>query len=119
MDRWTGFADLTFAESAGLAFARAVEQAATDVLVDRHEAWVVGDRHISFAAEIEGGAPLLEGAKRLLRALVLQAIAGEATIEIALPPERCIEPEALFEQLEARGCTFDLRVRQVTPSEVP
>jgi hypothetical protein len=35
----------------------------------------------------------------------------------ALPPERCLEPEALFEQLEARGCTFDLKVRQVTQSE--
>jgi saccharopine dehydrogenase-like NADP-dependent oxidoreductase len=35
----------------------------------------------------------------------------------ALSPERCVEPEALFEQLEARGCTFDLQVRQVTQSE--
>ena len=32
----------------------------------------------------------------------------------ALPPERCLEPEALFEQLEARGCTFALNVRQTT-----
>ena len=35
----------------------------------------------------------------------------------ALPPEGCLEPEALFEELEARGCTFALEVRQVTPSE--
>ena len=34
----------------------------------------------------------------------------------ALPPERCLEPEALFEQLEARGCTFALTVRQATRS---
>ncbi len=37
----------------------------------------------------------------------------------ALPPERCLEPEALFEQLEARGCTFALHVRQATRSEAP
>jgi saccharopine dehydrogenase (NAD+, L-lysine-forming) len=35
----------------------------------------------------------------------------------ALPPERCLEPEALFEQLEARGCAFALRVRQATRTE--
>jgi lysine 6-dehydrogenase len=34
-----------------------------------------------------------------------------------LPPERCLEPEALFEQLEARGCTLHLQVRQATRSQ--
>ena len=35
----------------------------------------------------------------------------------ALPPERCLEPEALFEQLEPRGCTFELQVHQATQSK--
>jgi hypothetical protein len=88
--RWTGFADLTFVDSAHLAFARAAEQAATDVHLDRPEAWVVEDRHVSFSAEIDAGLPVLEGTKRLLGALVLQAISGEAVIEVTQPYERWI-----------------------------
>ncbi len=33
---------------------------------------------------------------------------GEVTATGALPPERCIEPEAMFKELRARGCEFSL-----------
>ena len=32
----------------------------------------------------------------------------------ALPPERCVEPEDLFPELERRNCTFDTRAYEVT-----
>ncbi len=88
--RWNGFADLSFADSAHLAFARAVEQAATDAHELRPEAWVVEDRRVAFSDQVESGQAMLEGTKRLLRALVLQAVAGEAAIEVAMPPERWV-----------------------------
>ncbi|HWF52418.1 MAG TPA: hypothetical protein VG294_17385 [Solirubrobacteraceae bacterium] len=34
---------------------------------------------------------------------------GEVSATGVLPPERCIEPEALFAELETRGCRFELR----------
>ncbi|HVY45827.1 MAG TPA: hypothetical protein VHB21_08110 [Minicystis sp.] len=88
--RWTGFAELRFEGSAGLAFARAVEQAATDVHLELPDAWVVEDRRVTFSAEVEGGPQLLEGTKRLLRALALQAVAGDVALEIAQPFERWV-----------------------------
>ncbi len=88
--RWTGFADLSFAESAHLAFARAVEQAATDVHEVRPEAWVIEDRRVGYSDDVEASALSLEGTKRLLAALALQAISGEATIQVAMPPERWV-----------------------------
>jgi hypothetical protein len=88
--RWSGFADLSFGDSAHLAFARAVEQAATDAHELRPEAWVVEDRHVAFSDQVESGQALLEGTKRLLRALTLQAIAGEAAIEVTMPSERWV-----------------------------
>lgn len=33
---------------------------------------------------------------------------GEITARGALPPERCIEPAAMFAELEARGCRFSI-----------
>ncbi|HEY5317041.1 MAG TPA: saccharopine dehydrogenase NADP-binding domain-containing protein [Solirubrobacteraceae bacterium] len=33
---------------------------------------------------------------------------GELTATGALPPERCIEPELLFAELESRGCSFEV-----------
>jgi hypothetical protein len=33
---------------------------------------------------------------------------GEITARGALPPERAIAPEAMFAELEARGCRFSL-----------
>ncbi|HWF36620.1 MAG TPA: hypothetical protein VG295_14670 [Solirubrobacteraceae bacterium] len=34
---------------------------------------------------------------------------GQVTATGALPPERCLEPELLFAELEGRGCSFELR----------
>ncbi len=33
---------------------------------------------------------------------------GELTATGALPPERCIEPPAMFAELERRGCAFSV-----------
>ena len=34
--------------------------------------------------------------------------AGRSSARGALPPERCVEPEAMFAELERRGCTFEV-----------
>jgi hypothetical protein len=38
---------------------------------------------------------------------------GLLTARGALPPELCIEPQALFAEVERRGCRFETRVREV------
>ena len=86
--RWSSFADLRFAESAWLAFARAAELAETDVHEQHRGAWIIDDRHIAFSLETESGRSVIEAMKRFLGLLVLQAEAGEATLEVAAPPER-------------------------------
>ena len=68
-----------------------------------HEAWGLGGGIVSTASVAAATARLYAS--------------GRLPHVGALPPERCIEPEALFQQLEARGCTFDLQVREVTRSE--
>jgi hypothetical protein len=83
--RWSGFADLAFAESAWLAFARAAELAETDVHELHRGAWVIDDQHISFSLEAEGTRSTVEAMQRFLGLLVLQAEDGEATIEVAEP----------------------------------
>ena len=70
-----------------------------------HEAWGLGGGIVSTASVAAATARLYAS--------------GRLPHVGALPAERCIAPEALFEELESRGCTFELRVRQVTPSEVP
>jgi hypothetical protein len=79
-----GFADLTFAGSAQLAFARAVEQAATDAHELRPEAWAIEDRQVVYSDEVEAPIAVLDGTKRLLAALALLAIGGEAALEVAM-----------------------------------
>jgi hypothetical protein len=44
---------------------------------------------------------------------------GRLTARGALPPERCIDPDHLFPELEKRGCEFDIEVSSVEPSELP
>jgi saccharopine dehydrogenase (NAD+, L-lysine-forming) len=61
--------------------------------------------------------------------VVSTAAPGAATIRLlarglltargALPPERCIDPDDLFPELEKRGCEFDIEVSRVEPSELP
>jgi lysine 6-dehydrogenase len=70
-----------------------------------HEAWGLGGGIVS-TASVAAAATRLYATGRL-------PYVG------ALPPERCLDPDALFEQLEARGCTFEMHVRQPAPSEAP
>jgi hypothetical protein len=35
---------------------------------------------------------------------------GSVTATGALPPERCIDPDEMFAELEKRGCTFSVAV---------
>jgi hypothetical protein len=92
--RWSGFADLVFAESAPLAFARAAELAETDVHEQHRDAWLIDDRHLAFSLESESTRPTIEAMKRFLGLLALQAEGGEAVIEIAEPRERWLRRAA-------------------------
>ena len=108
---WSGFADLVFAESAGLAFARAAELADTDVHEQHRDAWVIDDRHLSFSLEAESGRTTVEAMKRFLGLLALQAQEGEATIEIAEPRERWLRHAA------SPSSSEDLRATMEDPPE--
>jgi hypothetical protein len=88
--RWSGFADLAFAESAWLAFARAAELAETDVHELHRDAWVIDDQHIAFSLETESSRSTVEAMERFLGLLVLQAEDGEAAIEIVEPRSRWV-----------------------------
>lgn len=88
MLRWTGSAELLFEGSARLAFAKALEEAQTDVDREHPEAWVVDDRTISFSVTSETTLAVLDAYKRLLRGLLDRATSGEAVIEVDKPGER-------------------------------
>jgi hypothetical protein len=92
--RWSGFAHLSFSESAWLAFARAAELAETDIHEQHQDAWIIDDRHIAFALETESGRGPIQAMQRFLDLLVLQAEAGEARIEIAEPCEHWVRRAA-------------------------
>ncbi len=92
--RWSGFADLVFAESASLAFARAAELAETDVHEQHNDAWVIDDRHLSFSLEAESSRASIDAMKRFLGLLALQAQEGEAAIEIPDTRERWLRAAA-------------------------
>jgi lysine 6-dehydrogenase len=68
-----------------------------------NEAWGLGGGIISTASVAAATARLYAG--------------GSIPHVGAMPPERCLDPEALFEQLETRGCTLSLDVREVAQSE--
>ncbi|HEV7459737.1 MAG TPA: saccharopine dehydrogenase NADP-binding domain-containing protein [Solirubrobacteraceae bacterium] len=78
-------------------------EVAMTALTVPNEAWGLGGGIISTASVAAATARLYAG--------------GRMPHVGAMPPERCLEPEALFEQLESRGCTFSLQARQVTQSE--
>jgi hypothetical protein len=82
MSRWTAFADLTFAESAHLAFAKASEIAGAEAAIELHGAWLIEDRRIAFHADGDAGRATIESAIRVLDALVVQATSGEAIVEL-------------------------------------
>src|SRR3954471_13233865 len=92
---WSGFAELVFAESASLAFARAAELAETDVHEQHRDAWVIDDRHLAFSLDTVSSRAVMDAMKRFLNLLVLQAESGEAQIEVAAPRERWLRRAAL------------------------
>ena len=67
-----------------------------------HEGWGLGGGIVSTAS------PAAAAVRMLAR--------GEIDARGALPPEACIDPEAMFAELETRGVRFDLS--EESPSEV-
>jgi lysine 6-dehydrogenase len=63
-----------------------------------HEAWNLGGGIVSTAA------PAAAAVRLMAR--------GQLTATGALPPERCVDPDALFAELEPRGCTFSVEVER-------
>jgi saccharopine dehydrogenase (NAD+, L-lysine-forming) len=86
---------------------RAGERARATItaLTRPHEAWGLGGGIVSTAS-------VAAATVRLYARGSLGAAVG------TLPPEDVLTPAALFPELEARGCTFDLQVTPL-PSEVP
>ncbi len=62
-------------------------------LTPPHEEWGLGGGIVSTAS------PAAAAARMLAR--------GEVTARGALPPERCLDPDTMFAELETRGCVFD------------
>jgi hypothetical protein len=79
--RVRGFAELTYAESARLSFARACEKAPADITLEHPHAWVVDDRRISFALDAELTGADLAAHRALLEDLAKEASSGEAYLD--------------------------------------
>jgi len=79
--RVRGFAELTYGDSARLSFARACERAPVDITLDHAHAWVVDDRRISFAIDLELGQAELSAHRLLLEDLAKEATGGEAYLD--------------------------------------
>ena len=71
-------------------------------LTEPMDGWGLGGGVISTAA------PAAAAVRLLAR--------GEIEARGALPPERCIEPEEIFAELEQRGCTFEITAREEVPA---
>jgi saccharopine dehydrogenase-like NADP-dependent oxidoreductase len=61
----------------------------------------VTEPHFGFGGSVVSTAAPAAAAVRLLAR-------GSVTATGVLPPERCIEPQEMFTELEARGCRFEL-----------
>jgi hypothetical protein len=95
MARWTAFADLSFADSAWLAFARAAELAETDAHEQHRAAWVIDDNRIQVSlTNVESGRSMVEGLRRFLGLLALQAVDGEVRIDVLSPRESWVRTPA-------------------------
>jgi hypothetical protein len=79
--RVRGFAELTYADSARLSFARACERAPIDITLEHPHAWVVDDRRISFALDADLAAQDLAAHRALLEDLAKEASSGEAYLD--------------------------------------
>jgi hypothetical protein len=78
--RVRGFAELVYRDSARLVFARACEACAVDVALDHPEAWVVDDRRISFALDLDLSEAELAAHEALLLDLAAEAASGEVEL---------------------------------------
>ena len=67
-----------------------------------HEAWGLGGGIVSTAS------PAAAAVRMLAR--------GQISARGALPPERCLEAEVLFGELEPRGVRFELQTEEVAPA---
>jgi lysine 6-dehydrogenase len=67
-------------------------------VTEPHEEWGLGGGVVSTAA------PAAAAVRLLAR--------GRIGARGALPPERCIDPDEMFAELEARGCRFELDLRE-------
>lgn len=66
-----------------------------------HEAWEMGGGIVSTASPVAAAVRLLAR--------------GEIDARGALPPERCLDPDSMFAELETRGCGFSTEVREEVP----
>jgi saccharopine dehydrogenase-like NADP-dependent oxidoreductase len=64
--------------------------------------------HLGIGGSIVSTATPAAAAVRLLAR-------GELTARGVHPPERCIEPEAMFSELASRGCEFQLAGAELSP----
>jgi len=80
--RFSGFADLHFRESAHLALARAAESVQTDVEAQHPGAFIVDDHRLDVSVEARGSLLHIDALRRMLEALVNDAVSGEAALEI-------------------------------------
>lgn len=67
-----------------------------------HEEWGLGGGIVSTAS------PAAAAVRMLAR--------GEIDARGALPPEKCIDPEAMFAELETRGVKFDIEEKEEVPT---
>lgn len=67
-------------------------------LTSPHEGWGLGGGIVSTAS------PAAAAARLLAR--------GAIEARGALPPERCIDPDAMFAELETRGCDFEIETEE-------
>lgn len=80
--RLRGLAEMVFEESARLCFARGLERAHAELDVRFPEAWVVDERRIELSIDAELGAADAQSFRRLLEALLDEASAGSAVLEL-------------------------------------
>lgn len=80
--RLRGHAEMEFEESARLCFARGLERAHSELDVRFPEAWVIDERRIELSVDAELGPAEVQSFRRLLEALLDDASAGSAALEV-------------------------------------
>lgn len=80
--RFSGFAELHFRESAHLALARAAEAVQTEVEAQHPGAFIVDDLRLDVSIDARGTPHHIDALRRMLEALVKDAVSGEVAIEV-------------------------------------